>query len=128
MRVRALSPDYDMTFGRGQASFLRDTPAAVAQNALTRLELFTGEWFLNTSDGTPWRTQVLGKRTEATRDPAMRARLLGTPGVTSLASYASQTDRQARSFAVQATLNTIYGQATVATPQGQTLTDVRFDR
>lgn len=114
MRVRRLDPKtYDMTFGQGQANFFRDVPDGPAQCVLTRLELRLGEWFLDTSDGTPWNTRVLGKYTASTRDPVIRARILGTQGVTGIAAYGSQLDRNTRKFAVQATIDTQFGAATV---------------
>jgi hypothetical protein len=115
MRVRKMDANGDMTFGGGQASFYRDQPEAPAQAALTRLYLFLGEWFLDTSDGTPWKTQVLGKYTGSTRDPVIRQRILGTPGVTGIAAYGSQLNRDTREFDVQATIDTLYGQTQLVT-------------
>ena len=80
---------------------------------MTRLELFLGEWFLDTSAGTPYLTKVLGKYTESTRDATLRSRILGTTGVKSLLAYGSQLNRDTRIFSVQATVDTIYGQATM---------------
>ena len=128
MRVRKLDPNGDFSWGHGQSDFLVNTPQAVGQCVQTRLELYTGDWFLNLAEGTPWRTQVVGKRTESTRDPAVRARILGTQGVTGLDTYASQSDRGTRGFAVQATVNTIYGKTIVATPVSAANVDVRQGR
>lgn len=108
MRYRKLSPTGDYVFGNGQADFWRDVPDAVAQAAYTRLQLWLGQWFLNTADGTPYQTQVLGKYTGSTRDAAIRARILGTQGLTSIDAYASQVDRDTRAFSVQATVTTTY--------------------
>lgn len=113
MRVRAIDDNNEPKFGRGQDDFLKDVPAAVGQCVKTRLALYTNEWFLNLADGTPWRTQVLGKRTDSVRDPVLRARILGTNGVTGISSYASQHARSTRAFTVQATVDTIYGVAEV---------------
>lgn len=113
MRYRKLDTDGDMVFGGGQAAFYRDVPEAPAQAAMTRLQLYEGEWFLDTRDGTPWKTKVLGKHTAASRDPVLRARILGTTGVKGITAYASQVNRDTRTFSVQATIDTIYGQAVV---------------
>ena len=61
MRYRKLDPDGDYAFGNGLADFWIDQPEAVAQAALTRVEMFTGDWYAAPADGMPWRTMVLGK-------------------------------------------------------------------
>lgn len=111
MRVRKLDAGNDMTFGQGQKCFHRDTPDAVAQNVMTRLELYEGEYYQDRREGMPWPTQVLGKYTSATRDAAIRARILDTPGVTSLVDYSSTLDRNTRGLTVSARVNTVYGEA-----------------
>lgn len=111
MRYRALSADGDYTFGNGVANFHVDTAEAVAQAILTRLRLWRGEWFLDTTEGTPWADDVLGVGAQATRDAAVRDRVLETPGVTAITTYSSQVE--GRSFSVRATVETIYGPATV---------------
>ena len=119
MKVRKLDANYDMVFGHSSADFWQDVPDAPAQCVLTRLELYLGEWFLNTADGTPWYSQILSgsvKNTAATRDPALQARMLGTQGINSMLAYASQLDRNTRTFTVQATLDTIYGQISLIAP------------
>lgn len=113
MRYRKLDADGDMVFGHAQNDFWRDVPDAPAQAAMTRLKLWLGEWFLDTTDGTPWLTKVLGKFTGSTRDAVIRARMAQTDGVNSIASYTSQVNRQTRSFTVQATLDTAYGGVSV---------------
>ncbi len=125
--VRQLDPSGDMQWGRGRRNFVTDVPEVVAQRAGTRMRLWTADWFLNLGEGTPYRTAVLGKRTEATRDPALRARILGTLGCTGLTAYASQIDRGARGYSVQATASTIFGVTPIVattTPNG----DVRLVR
>lgn len=114
MRVRKLDENGDYSFGKGAKDFWRDVPDAPAQCARTRLYLFQGEWFLDSTEGTPWETEVLGKYTGSTRDPVIRTRVLGTQGVKEILEYDSQLDRDSREFAVQLTIDTIYGQAVVA--------------
>ncbi len=72
------------------------------------LHLWLGEWYLDLNEGTPYQTQVLGKYTEKTRDPVMRARILGSPGVTELKTYSSTTDGNTRTFSVSAEIVTAY--------------------
>jgi hypothetical protein len=107
MRVRAQDANGDMTFGQSAANFLADSPQAVAQLVGTRLKLIVGEWFLDVTEGTPWMTQILGVRTQATRDAAIKRRILGTPGVAEISDYSSTV--VGRQLTVSCTLTTIYG-------------------
>jgi hypothetical protein len=115
VRYRKLDANGDYTFGHGQSDFFRDQPEAVAQAVKTRLELFTGEWFLDTSAGMPWRTKVLGKYTTTLYDFAIKQQITQTGGVLSLDSYSSNLDPNTRVLNVSAAISTIYGQATVET-------------
>jgi hypothetical protein len=117
MRYRKLDANGDMTFGRNQDNIWRDVPDAVGQAVLTRLRLQQGDWFLDRREGTPWKTKVLGKYTQSTKDPVIRARIVGTRGVSRLLAYASQTVMDPdRTFHVQATIDTIYGRVVVKGP------------
>lgn len=122
MRVRRLDPNGDYSFGHGLSDFHVDTPDAVAQVAKTRLALWQGQWFLNLNEGMPWKTRVLGERTTTTRDPAIRARILGTPGVVGIDDYSSFTDPSTRALSVSATITTVYSASAslTATVQGNT--------
>ncbi|MFY3138953.1 hypothetical protein ACOTFF_17445 [Achromobacter xylosoxidans] len=113
MRYRKLDADGDYSFGSSRADFHRDTAATVAQAVKTRLMLARGEWFLDVTEGTPWRGEVLGKQTRASYDWAIRQRILGTAGVTGLAGYSSRLDPQTRGLSVTASISTLYGTATV---------------
>ena len=117
MRVRAMSKTGDMTFGRNLANFLIDSPDAVGQTVVTRLNLWTGQWWLDRSEGTPYETRVLGKYTGGVRDASLRMRILQTPGVTGIAAYGSQVNRDTRGFSVQAEIDTAYGPTKLVEPQ-----------
>jgi len=112
MRYRKLTADGDYSFGRGQADFYINNREAVAQAVLTRLKLLTGEWFLDTDEGTPYSTQVLGMHTMGTYDTAIRARILETEGVLGIIGYSSNIG-STRNLSIAATIETIYGVATV---------------
>jgi len=107
MRYRALTSAGDYSFGQGNANFLINSPAAVAQAVKTRLLLMAGEWFLDNTDGTPYSTEILGTGTALLFDQAIRERILDTQGVTGIVLYASQVLN--RKLSVQATISTIYG-------------------
>jgi hypothetical protein len=113
MRYRMLSATNDYVFGNGPGEFLVDSPAAVAQAILTRLRLIQGEWFLDSTVGIPYNTQVLGFGTSGLRDAAIQTAIQNTPGVNQIVSYSSQL--VGRAYSVQATVNTIYGQTQVST-------------
>lgn len=113
-RYRKLDANGDYTFGGDQVAFLIDSPEAVGQAIGTRLRLNQGEWFLDNTDGTDWKTGVLGKYTRATRDVILRSRILGTPFVTQLVNYSSSFDGNTRQFLVNATVETQFGQVTIS--------------
>ena len=113
MRQRALSAIGDYTFGQA-TPFLADTPLCVAQAIMTRLRLRTGEWFLDLSEGTDYDGQILGHNTVATRDLAVRTRILDTPGVNQISEYISFVDKS-RAMSVIATVDTQYGTVTIQT-------------
>ena len=85
---------------------------SVSRLVLTRLKLLKGEWFLDSTVGTPWSTQILVEGGRLTADQAIKAVILGTQGVSGIASYSSSI--AGRALSVQATINTIYGATTIA--------------
>jgi hypothetical protein len=99
--------------GHGSADYLRNSPEMVLQAVMTRLKLYAGEWFNDTSEGTPWRTQVLGRYTKTKYDSAIRRRILRTQGVTGITEYRSAFDGETRNLTVEATIGTIYGEARI---------------
>ena len=115
MRYRKLDKNGDFVFGHGELDYHRDSPEAVAQAVMTRLKLWSGEWFLDNQEGTPWGVRVLGKHDAADYDPLIRLRILETPGVESLESYESSWEENSRRLAISATINTVYGQASLNT-------------
>jgi hypothetical protein len=134
MRVRKIDSDGDYVFGHGSSDFHRDSPAGVAQCVKTRLGLFAGEWFLDTSYGMPWggfafnanvvsQGRVLGKGDVQYRDLAIKTCVLNTQGVLSITSYSSILDANRR-LSVSITVDTLYGgiQTQVAEFSGYTFT------
>lgn len=113
MRYRKLDQNSDMRFGGQQGDFYRDQPEAVAQAVLTRLRLWVGEWFIDTTEGTPYQQAVLGMHTQKTAEPAIRARILNTQGVTSIQEFSMVRDPDTRRATFSATINTEYGSVAV---------------
>jgi hypothetical protein len=112
MRYRKLDANGDYVLTNNKADYLRNSPAAVAQAVKTRLALWTGEFFLNTAEGTPWLQGILGKA-NAQYDILLRDRILGTPGVSEIISYSSSVS--GRNLSISATINTVFGRATLQT-------------
>jgi hypothetical protein len=98
----------DMRFGHGLADFWINVPDAPATAVMYRLKMSSGEWWLNTSLGTPWQTKVIGFGTASTRDPVIRSQILGTQDITTIGAYSSSLDRNTRGWSVNAQLQTIY--------------------
>lgn len=113
MRYRREDADGDYTFGQGDGTFLVNTPECVAQAVKTRFELWKGQWFLDTTEGTPYIQSVLGKQRPEVYSLAIRDRISSTPGVLSILSFDTVNDGRTRRVSFTASINTIYGQTTV---------------
>lgn len=108
MRYRQLTSTGDSTIFSGRTQFLVNSPECVAQAIFTRLRLWQTQWFLDSTVGVPYSTQVLGFGTAASRDVAIQAAIINTPGVSQIVSYSSTIDSK-RQLRVQVTVNTIFG-------------------
>jgi hypothetical protein len=113
MRYRQLDSSGDYTAGRRAATFHQDSAEAVGQAVRTRLLLAEGEWVLDIFEGTPYAREILGANRTATADLAIKARILGTPGVVALVAYSSEINYNTRALAVRCTIDTAFGQSTV---------------
>jgi hypothetical protein len=110
MRYRKLDTNGDYTFGQQGANFYKNVPEAVAQAIETNLGLIQGEWFLDTTIGTPYQTRILGMGRLATYDQAIKEVILNTQGVKSILSYSSNYEPTNRAASVICTVDTVYGQ------------------
>lgn len=113
MRYRREDDNGDYTFGRGDNTWLINSPETVAQAVRTRFLLWRGQWFLDTSAGTPWIQSVLGKQRPDTYSLAIRKHLLETRGVNSITSFDTSLNTSSRRVVFTATIDTIYGTTTV---------------
>lgn len=111
MRYRKLSNDGDYVFGSSKSDLLVNSPEAVAQAILTRLKLWLGEWFADTSDGTGWNQSIVGKHSKNLYELTLRQRVLETPGVNNIIDFQSSLDAETRRLNISMTVNTIYGEA-----------------
>ncbi|MCU4483573.1 MULTISPECIES: hypothetical protein [Acinetobacter] len=114
MRYRKQDEQGDYSFGSGLNDFHIDRSEAVALAIETRLKLWVGEWFADTSDGTGWSQAILGKQSKNLYELTLRQRVLETYGVVSIETFQSYLDRDSRKLTVSMVVNTIFGQLTVA--------------
>lgn len=113
MRYRKLDENGDYVFGSGANDFYANSPEAVAQAVLTRLKLWIGEWFADTSDGTGWNQSILGKQSGNLYELTLRQRVLETPGAQSIEDFSGNLDAETRKLTVSIVINTIYGTASL---------------
>ena len=60
----------------------------ILQDILQRIQMFLGEWFLNSSEGVPWLQQILVKNPDQSKiDAILQNIILGAPGVLQLTQY-----------------------------------------
>jgi hypothetical protein len=111
MKYRKLDENGDYTFGQ-RDEFYYDTEA-VAQAVKTRLLLLYGEWWEDTTDGTPLFEEVLGRRFRTDGRPAevdlvFSERITTTQGVTEITSFDSGINSNTRGYWADITIKTIY--------------------
>lgn len=99
----------DWRFGGGRGDFYQDQVEGVVQIVLTSLRLYRGEWFIDTSKGMPWYEAVLGKHTRQAIEPAIRAEILGVPGVTRIKTFQLTIDPDTRVASIAAEIDTEFG-------------------
>ena len=83
MRVSGLDSDLDWRFGKGRAAYKRNADA-IAQNILTRLRSFLGDWYLDTEIGIDWLTLLGNLGTEKRILRAVESTVMQTDGVLSI--------------------------------------------
>lgn len=123
MRYRKKSNSGDYTFGNSLKDFYINVPAAPGQAVQTRLQLATGEWFLDLSQGTPYIDGILAQKNTTQADNIIKNRTLKTQGIVSILSYESSFNPTTRAFSVVEKVETIYGN-TVITTEGTSVVPV----
>jgi hypothetical protein len=113
MQYRKLDNSGDMVFGHSSKDYLTDCAEAVAQSVLTRLRLWRGEWYLDTSEGTPYMQEILGKGTESSAVQALYKRVRETDGVESITNFQTSLDADTRQMKFEIEIQTEYGAITV---------------
>jgi hypothetical protein len=83
MRVAGLDNNLDWRFGKGRAVYKRNDDA-IAQNILTRLRSFRGDWYLDVDAGVNWIDLLGNLGTERRIIRAVESTVLQTEGVISI--------------------------------------------
>ena len=83
MIVSGLDKNLDWRFGKGRAVYKRNADA-IAQNILTRLRSFAGDWYLDTEAGVDWLTLLGNLGTEKRIMRAVESTVMQTGGVLSI--------------------------------------------
>lgn len=74
---------------------------AVGQHARHRLQTHAGEWFLDTTAGVPWLSDILGRRYDpALAESVVKAEILDTDGVTEITSFSVGFDKATRGLII----------------------------
>ena len=111
MTVHKLDENGDIVTSGVQ--FIRERDE-IAQTVETRLRLFLGEYFRDTTDGTPWFESILGKGSAlSNKEAVLRNRIVRTPGVIRLTSFSTDYDLATRRYSVSAGILTQYGETDV---------------
>jgi hypothetical protein len=88
----------------------------VRQQLLIKLNLWVGEWFLDTEFGTPYLDNILGKQISlAGSVAAMKKAILEVNDVQSLTFFNYSFDRAARKLTVDFECNTPFGIVRITT-------------
>lgn len=108
MTVRRLDENGDIVTSGIQFISGRDE---IAQTIRTRLRLFLGEYFRDSTDGTPWFRDILGKSSTLTnKDAAIKRRIIQTDGVLQILTYDADYDIDTRQYTVTGSVLTTFGE------------------
>ncbi len=99
----------DMMFGKNLDNFCRDAQAC-AQNVETKLRTFMGEWFMDTTYGTPWFQDIFVKPlNQPLAEADIKAVIYSVTGVNEITSFSFDLDSANRTATIRCGLSTIYG-------------------
>ena len=77
----------------------------LGQRLILRLSTFRGEWFLDTTFGVPWFTELLGKKVgKGYYDAIIQSEIRKEPDVIEILDYTSTYDSTSRNVSIQATI------------------------
>ena len=100
----------DIVLDADNSLFMIDNAERVAQQIVITLRFWYGEWFLDTSDGTPYLEYILVKNPNMSHiRQILTERIQSVEGVIAVNEMNLDFDRQARSLIVDYEANTNYG-------------------
>ncbi|MGX5036269.1 hypothetical protein ACWKX2_11585 [Enterobacter hormaechei] len=101
--------DNKVVFTNGLLQYV-DGAERVRQQVEFRLNLWRGEWFLDSQFGTPYLQDVLGKQVTLNGAlSAIRTEILAVEGVNGIVEFTYNFDRAERKLSIEFTANTEYG-------------------
>lgn len=75
---------------------------AVGQHVRQRLKTFSGEWFLDTTIGVPWLSEILGEGyAPALAEAVVKSEILDTDGVAAIESFGVGFERGSRALIIR---------------------------
>ena len=111
--LRLDTTTHDLKIENFDLSVLSGTDV-IAQRLKIRLEFFRGEWFLDTTVGVPFYTDILVKNPDIPHiETILKAEILDTPGVVELLAFETSYNAQTRKLDVSFTVDTDYGTVTI---------------
>ena len=103
----------DIVLDEDGSIFMIDNAERVAQQILITLRFWFGEWFLDTTDGTPYLEYILVKSPNMNHiRQILTERIQSVEGVVAVQSMSLEFNRQERHLAVEYEANTNYGLVT----------------
>jgi hypothetical protein len=107
----ALNPEtWDMQVLGGKLATVATVPE-VAQRLKITLQHEQGEWFLDTTEGLPWYSGILGSKNQPAAELAIRGAIVGMRGVQAVQVFTPLWDAASRSLSVYAQIMTTYAQS-----------------
>lgn len=113
MKTRALDINDDWQFGRGVQSYVTEKNALM-QNVKTRLRQWKNNCFFAMTEGVDYNNYLdIGRKVLLDLD--IKRVVLQTYGVLRISEYTSTLDAGSRALSITATIETIFGNATINT-------------
>ena len=108
LSISAGSNDLHLDEG-GSLAVVTDA-STVAQHVRQRLMTYRGEWFLDTTAGVPWLTDLMGKAYDpALAEAVLKAEVLATDGVAAIESFSIGFRGDVRELSIRdVTVRTMY--------------------
>lgn len=107
MKYRKLDSNGDYLLGHGTQGFLTNTPAC-AQAVKTKLALYEGEWWEDSTIGLPLWQKILGSPGSKSTivDSILSNTILDTTGVKEITSKSSNLNTATRAYSYEAYIKT----------------------